>query len=375
MSRLLAGVRILDLTRMLAGPYGTMLLADMGAEVIKVEEPGGDPIRRMGPPFVNGESAYFLAVNRNKKSVELDLATETGRARFLKLVETADAVIDNYRYGVMGRLRLDHPHLVAARPDIITCSITAFGEDGPYRDLPAFDLILQAMGGGMSITGEPGGPPVRSGIPIGDLAGGMFAAMSVSAALFHRQVTGEGRHIDLSLLDIQVSMLSYVAQYHLADGQVPSPIGSGHQTVVPYQAFATADGHVAVAVFVDRFWPPLCEVLELAELAPRYPTNQDRLAARETLVPLIAERFRTRTTADWVARLWAARIPAGPVNRVDQVLRDPQVRARGMVARLSRPHPVAGMIEVLGNPVKDGEPDRFEPAPRLGEHNRELLGD
>lgn len=375
-SRTLAGVRVLDLSRMLAGPYGSMLLADMGAEVIKIEDPdGGDPIRQLGPPWVNGVSAYFLAINRNKRSVTLDLKSDAGREQFLRLVASADVVYENFRAGVADRLGIGPAACRAVKPDIITCAITAFGADGPYRDLPAFDLILQAMGGGMSITGEVGGRPVRAGLPIGDLAGGMFASQAVCAALFHRERTGEGQHIDLSLLDLQVSLLTYVAQYHWADGRVPGPVGSGHQTVVPYDSFDTADGvPVVVAVFTERFWPVLCAVLGLPDLVERYPTNAERLADRGGVMALLSARLRERPADDWIAALWAAGVPAGPVNSVDRVLDDPQVRHRGMVASTDRPHPVAGTHPLLGNPIQVGEEQRYEPAPLLGEHNLEILG-
>jgi len=221
------------------------------------------------------------------------------------------------------------------------------------------------MGGGMSITGEPGGTPMRAGIPIGDLGGGLFAALAVCGALLRRARTGHGEHVDLSLLDVQVSLLTYVAQYFLTDGRVPEPIGSGHQSVVPYQAFPTADGYVVVAVFVESFWAPLCQVLAMPELAARYPTNVERVHARAELVPLLAERFRTRTTDEWVKDLWAAGVPSGPVNTVDRVLTDPQVRHRGMVAS-------DGVRTLVGNPIKNGEPDTFSPAPALGQHNAEV---
>jgi crotonobetainyl-CoA:carnitine CoA-transferase CaiB-like acyl-CoA transferase len=369
MTDTLRGIRVLDLTRMLAGPYATMLLADMGAEVIKVEDPnGGDPIRRMGPPFeADGSSAYFNAINRNKKSVVIDLHSDHGRAQFLELVRTADAVVDNFRAGITERLRITHAALVAVKPDIVSCSMTAFGEDGPYRDLPAFDLILQAMGGGMSITGEPGSRPTRAGIPIGDLGGGAFAALAVCAALVKRGLTGRGEHIDLALLDVQVSMLTYVAQYFWTDGALPQPIGSGHQSAVPYQAFETADGHLVVAVFGDNFWPPFCRVLNLPELIDRYPTNPQRVGARVELVPLLEARLRTRPTDDWVRELWAAGVPSGPVATVDRVLDDPQVVHRGMVAS-------DGARRLLGNPVKTGAADTFTPAPALGQHNADVLG-
>jgi crotonobetainyl-CoA:carnitine CoA-transferase CaiB-like acyl-CoA transferase len=364
----LRGARVLDLTRMLAGPYATLLLADMGAEVIKIEAPGGDPIRSMGPPFeAGGESAYFAAVNRNKKSVVLDLNDQRDNDSFMRLVATADVVINNFRAGVMERLHLTPERLRGARADLITCSISAFGADGPYRDLPAFDLILQAMGGGMSITGEPGGRPTRAGIPIGDLGGGLFAAMAVCAALVRRSATGQGQHIDLSLLDVQVSLLTYVGQYFLTDGQVPRPIGSAHQSVVPYQAFQTADGYVVVAVFVENFWAPLCRLMGLEELVARYPTNAQRVAAREELVRLLEARFRQESTSHWVEALWRAGVPGGPVNTVDQVLGDPQVLHRQMLVS-------DGRRMLIGNPVKTGAPEHFTPAPDLGQHNGEVLG-
>jgi crotonobetainyl-CoA:carnitine CoA-transferase CaiB-like acyl-CoA transferase len=364
----LAGVRIVDLTRMLAGPYATMLLADMGAEVVKVEGPEGDPMRRMGPPFESdGRSPYFGAVNRNKKSVRLDLRQPDGLRLFLELVTTADAVIDNFRYGVTERLGITPERLRAVKPDLVTCAMTAFGGTGPYRDLPAFDLILQAMGGGMSITGEPGRPPVRAGIPVGDLGPGLFAALAVCAGLVRRARTGEGQHIDLSLLDTQVSMLTYVAQYHLTDGQVPGPVGSAHSSAVPYQAFPTSDGWIVLAVFGENFWAPLCRLLDLEEVGGRYPTNADRHAHREEVVAAISERLLGRTTDEWVPDLWEAGIPAGPVNTVDRVLADPQVRDRGMVGW-------DGERELLGNPVKTGAPDTYVPAPELGQHDAEVLG-
>jgi CoA:oxalate CoA-transferase len=374
MSRTLAGVRILDLTRMLAGPYGTMLLADMGAEVIKVEDPkGGDPIRAMGPPFVHGVSAYFLGINRNKKSITLDLKSPQAREVFMELVAVSDVVFDNFRPGVAERLGVGPEACRVARADIITCSATAFGADGPYRDLPAFDLILQAMGGGMSVTGEAARPPVRMGLPMGDLAGGIFAAMAICGALFSRERTGEGQHIDLSLLDVQASLLTYLAQYHWADGRIPGPSGTGHQTVVPYDWFECSDGiGLVVAVFTERFWRPFCEVIGLPDLADRYPTNAERLAERDELLGVVRKRFAERPSNEWIAALWDGGIPAGPVNTVDRVVRDPQILHRGMVVESAHPHPVAGTHRLLGNPVKAGDEDRFEPAPTLGEHNEEI---
>ena len=314
---LFEGVRVLDLSRMLAGPYGSMLLADMGAEVIKIEEPdGGDPMRVMGPPFLpDGESAYFLSINRNKKSIALDLTPPAGREVFLDLAAQADVVWENFRPGVMERLGLSYATLAGVNPGLILCSISAYGQDGPYRDWPAFDLALQAMGGAMSLTGEEGGRPVRMGLPMGDLAGGMFGAFAVAGALFRRSRTGHGAHVDLSLLDCQVSLLTYMAQYFWADGRVPGRMGSGHASVVPYQALATRDGHLIVAVFAEKFWGGFCRALERPEWEAdaRFASNRQRLAHREVLMPLVETVVRERTTEDWLARLHAAGVPAAPM--------------------------------------------------------------
>jgi crotonobetainyl-CoA:carnitine CoA-transferase CaiB-like acyl-CoA transferase len=374
---LFEGVRVLDLSRMLAGPYGSMLLADMGAEVIKIEEPdGGDPMRVMGPPFLpEGESAYFLSINRNKKSVALDLTTPAGRDVFLDLAAHADVVWENFRPGVMERLGLAYATLAGVNPGLILCSISAYGQDGPYRDWPAFDLALQAMGGAMSLTGEEGGRPVRMWLPMGDLAGGMFGAFAVAGALFRRARTGQGAHLDLSLLDCQVSLLTYVAQYFWADGRVPGRMGSGHASVVPYQALATRDGHLIIAIFAEKFWGGFCRAVEHPEWEgdPRFVTNRARLAHRETLMALVETVFRDRATEDWLARLHAAGVPAAPILGVDRVLSDPQVRHRRMVVDVD--HPRHGPLPTLGTPVKvDGAMDLpVTAAPLLGEHTDALL--
>jgi crotonobetainyl-CoA:carnitine CoA-transferase CaiB-like acyl-CoA transferase len=375
--RLLEGVRVLDLSRMLAGPYGSMLLADMGAEVIKIEDPdGGDPMRGMGPPFLpDGESAYFLAINRNKKSVALDLTREAGREVFFDLVRSADVVWENFRPGVMARLGCDHARLRRLNSRVVVCSISAYGQEGPYRDWPAFDLALQAMGGAMSLTGEPGGRPVRMGLPMGDLAGGMFGAFAVAGALFRREVTGEGAYLDLSLLDCQVSLLTYLAQYFWTDGRVPGPQGSGHASVVPYQAVATRDGYLIVAVFAEKFWRGFCVAVERPqwEHDPRFATNVDRVANREALIPMVEEVFRGRTTAEWLDRLQAQGVPVAPILTVDRVLGDPQVLEREMVVRMD--HPRHGRLPTLGTPIKvDGRLGvDVEPPPRLGEHTDQVL--
>jgi CoA:oxalate CoA-transferase len=379
MTALLSGVRVLDLSRMLAGPYGSMLLADMGAEVVKVEEPGGgDPMRAMGPPFLpDGESAYFLAINRNKKSVAVDLSAAEGRAVFHDLVRHADVVWENFRPGVMERLGCGYPELSALNPRLVMCSISAYGKEGPYRELPAFDLALQARGGGMSVTGEPGRPPARMGLPMGDLSGGLFGAFAVCAALVRRATTGRGAHVDLSLLDCQVSLLSYMAQYFWTDGRVPGPMGSGHASVVPYQALATRDGHLIVAVFSEKFWGGFCRAAGRPEweMDPRFATNRDRVAHRGALEALIAAGFAEDTTDAWLARLNAEGVPAAPINSIDRVLDDPQVKHREMVVQMN--HPRHGPLPTLGTPIKADGVFGLEVTPpaQLGQHTDEILRD
>jgi crotonobetainyl-CoA:carnitine CoA-transferase CaiB-like acyl-CoA transferase len=353
-----------------------MLLADMGADVIKIEAPGGgDPMRVMGPPFLGGgESAYFLAVNRNKKSVAVNLNEAAGREVFLDLVKAADVVWENFRPGVLARLGCDYGTLSAANPRLVLCSISAYGQDGPYRDWPAFDLALQAMGGGMSLTGEPDSHPVRMGLPMGDLTGGIMGALAVAAALFRRQLSGQGAHIDLSLLDCQASLLTYLAQYFWTDGRVPGPQGSGHESVVPYQALATRDGHVIVAVF-EKFWGGFCRAAGHPEWErdPRFAGNRDRVAHRAALMPLIEAAFASRTTEEWLARLSAEDVPAAPIQSMDRVLADPQLRLRQMVVEMR--HPRHGTIPTLGTPVKvDGRMElEVAPPPALGEHTEGVL--
>ena len=377
---LLQGIRVLDLSRMLAGPYGSMLLADLGADVIKIEEPGGgDPMRVMGPPFLGPgrESAYFLSINRNKKSVALDLERPEGQAVLHDLCRVADVVWENFRPGIMARLGCAPETLRGINPRLIVCSISAFGQDGPYREWPAFDLALQAMGGGMSLTGEAGRAPARMGLPMGDLAGGMFGALAVASALFRREQTGEGAHFDLSLLDGQVSLLTYIAQYFWADGRVPGRVGSGHASVVPYQAFPTADGHVVIAVFAEKFWAGFCRAIERPDLAtdPRFDSNPKRVEHRAELVPILEAVFPARTSAEWLARLQREGVPAAPINTVDQVVADPQVLLRRMVVDME--HPTLGTVRTLGTPIKAAGMPPFHPLPpsALGEHTESVLRD
>ena len=375
----LRGVKVLDLTRIISGPYGTMLLAFLGAEVIKIEEPQeGDVARRTTLYYQDGLSAVFIAENVGKKSVTLNLKTEKGRALFLRLTEKADAVIDNFRPGTMERLGLEYQTLKRVNPRIIACSISGYGAWGPLKDAPAFDLTAQAMAGTMSITGEPGRPPVKMGVPIGDLAAGMAGAFGVVAALYRREKTGQGEQIDVSMFDVQLSLLNYHAQYYLASGEIPEPVGSAHPNVVPYQAFQSRDGYVVVALWgVDYLWPVFCDSIERPDLAQddRFATNNKRVKHRELLIPILEEIFRRRTAAEWMAIFEGRRIPAAPVHDVGQVLALPQVEARQMLLNLT--HPATGNpLPALGNPVKMGGDgtETILPPPLLGQHTEEILG-
>jgi formyl-CoA transferase/CoA:oxalate CoA-transferase len=370
-SRPLTGVRVLDLARMLTGDYASMLLGDMGAEVIKIEEvDGGDPLRKMPPHFIEGESAYFLSINRNKKSVAIDLRHPKGREVLDRLAASCDVMIDNFRPGVLDRLGCGHERMRGVNPRLILCSITSFGTEGPMRDMPAFDLTLQAWSGAMSVTGEAGRAPARLGIPLGDLSGGIYAAVAICAALVRRERTGQGGTVDLSLLDCLTAMHTYAAQYYFADGRVPGPQGSSHMSVVPYGAFAVADGWIVIGIFTERFWEAFCRALDHLEWAhdPRYESNPRRVANRDVLEESIREVLAGRPSGEWLERLHAAGIPAAPILTLDRTLAlDPLLR-RGMVT--SYRHPVAGEVRTLGDPVMRRAP---APAPLLGEHTEALL--
>ncbi len=381
MNSVLSGIRIVDLSRVLAGPYGTLLLGDLGAEIIKIEDPKeGDPTRNITPGKVEGEDPYFLGLNRNKKSITLNLNSLRGREIFHHLVKISDVVYDNYRPDVLPKLGADYETLKKVNPRIISCSISGFGHTGAMQNRPAFDLTLQAMGGAMSVTGEPGRSPVRLGLPMGDLAGGMFAAYAISAALFHREKTGEGIKIDLSLLDCQVSLLTYMAQYYFFNGIVPGPIGSGHQSIVPYQGFKTQDLWIVVAVFVEKFWPKFCKVLGLENIAsdPRFDKNQKRLQNKATLVPILEEAVLKWKGEDLLKRLDEEDVPAAPVNTLDRILSDSQILSRNMVVQID--HPKVGKFKSVGNPIKVSHypEEKYQPPPMLGQHNEsvycELLG-
>lgn len=374
-------ITVLDLTHMLSGPYGTMLLADLGARTIKIEPPGtGEGTRRLlekdADNSRDGMGAYFLTLNRNKHSVCVDLKSDAGRAVFLDLVRQADVVFDNFSVGVTQRLGIDYASLSQVNPRIITCSVTGFGQTGPDTGLPAFDQVVQAMGGGMSITGHPDGGPVRSGIPIGDLGGGIFGAIGVLAAIAQREQTGRGQHVDVSMLDAQISMLNYMATMHLLSGEVPGAIGNSHFVHVPYNSFPTADGHVIVACIGDAFFERFAAFMNLPELnKPEYRQQPVRYAARETINAVIAQAFRQQPTAYWLEQLRAARIPCGPVNNFEQALGSEQVLARNMVVPVQLPSGTT--VRMPGNPVKlsDSPDDVFTPPPALGQHTQAVLQD
>lgn len=378
MSKPLEGIRILDLTHMLSGPYAGMLLADLGAETIKVEPLTGEGTRALlaGDPrhSMHGMGAYFLTLNRNKQSVCIDLKSEQGLQVFYDLVRQADVVIDNFSAGVPGKLKIDFEHLKQINPKIITCSVTGFGQDGPNYLRPAFDQVVQAIGGGMSITGLDERTPTRAGIPIGDLGGGMFAVMGVLAALQARQSKGHGQHVDISMLDCQISMLNYMATMHLLSGENPAPLGNAHFVHVPYNTYTTADGFVVIAVIFDSFWDNLVGLLDVDELKdPKFKTQPVRLANQAMIDGVINRVLKSNPTDYWVKRLTEVRVPCGPVNRFSEALSDPQIRHRQMVVDI--PHPLGGTVEVPGNPIKLSvdSANSYSAPPLLGEHTNDVL--
>lgn len=373
-------ITVLDLTHMLSGPYGTMLLADLGARTIKVEPPGsGEGTRRLlehDPDYSrDGMGAYFLTLNRNKQSVCIDLKGETGLAVFKDLVRSADVVFDNFSVGVTQRLGIDYAALSEINPRIITCSVTGFGSTGPDTQRPAFDQVVQAMGGGMSITGTPEQGPTRSGIPIGDLGGGVFGAMGVLAALAERERTGRGQHVDVSMLDAQISLLNYMATMHLMSGIVPQGIGNSHFVHVPYNAYPTADGYIIVACIGDAFWKRFLECIDLPALRkPEYDLQPGRFAAKTQIDAIVSDELRKQPTTYWLEKLSAARIPCGPVNNFQQALNDAQVRARDMIVEV--PLKSGQMLSMPGNPIKLSAANerQYGSPPDLGEHTDAVLG-
>jgi CoA:oxalate CoA-transferase len=372
----LCGLRILDLTQFLAGPFCTQILADLGAEIIKIEPAAGDPTRFLPPYFHKGESAYFLAVNRSKQSMVLDLSIEPGRNVFCDLVKHADVVIEAFRPGVAKKLGADYDALKAVNPRIVYCSISGFGQDGPYATRPAYDMIVQALSGGMSLTGEIGGRPVRSGTPIGDLNAGQSAATAILAALWERERSGAGQAIDISMLDVQIAMLSYLGEYYLISGDMPGLQGRGHMSIPTYNAFRARDGRdVLICANTERMWQQLCEALEIPELMkdPRFETNERRHAHRAELEPILERAFAQYDCADLLKRFHERGIPSAPVNSVAEALADPQIAHRRMVREVL--HTLGGEIRVLGNPIKfsrSGE-NEFRSPPTLGQHTESVL--
>ena len=377
----LSGITLLDLTHMLSGPYGTMTLTDLGACTIKVEPPGrGEGTRELlasDPDYSRGGmGAYFMTLNRSKRSVCIDLKKDEGRSVFYDLVRQADIVFDNFAAGVPKRLRIDHDTLAAINPRIITCSVTGFGETGPDTQRPAFDQVVQGMGGGMSITGMPRQPPMRAGIPMGDLGGGIFGAIGVLAALQARNVTGLGQHVDVSMLDVQVSLLTYMATMHLMSGHVPGRIGNSHFVHVPYNVFATQDSHIVIACIGDVFFERFLGVVNRPELKkPEYLRQPERFAARATIDAIISDELSNHTSAYWLAKLQAARIPCGPVNDFAQALSDPQVLARDMVVEV--PLPTGEVMRMPGLPMKfSASPTpTYGAPPTLGQDTQSILSE
>ncbi len=385
--RSLDGIRVLDLSRVLAGPWCGQNLGDLGADVIKVERPGaGDDTRGWGPPFLpdregrdTQDAAYYLAANRNKRSIVLDIASPAGQQAVRDLARHCDVVIENYKLGQLARYGLDYEGLRAVRPDIVYCSITGFGQTGPLAPRPGYDFIIQAMGGLMSVTGEaderPGGGPQKVGVAVTDLMTGMYATQAILAALFHRQRTGEGQYIDMALLDTAVAMLANMNTNFLVSGTPPHRWGNAHPNVVPYQAFRCADQWMIVAVGNDGQFQRMCEIGGRASLGadPRFARNSDRVRNREALIPLVAEMIAERTMNEWISAFEAAGVPCGPINDLAQVFETPQVQARALRVDIERED--AGPVPLVGSPIKfSATPVRYDlPPPRLGEHTAEVL--
>jgi formyl-CoA transferase len=378
---------VLDLSRVLAGPWCTQLLADLGAEVIKIEKPGsGDDTRGWGPPFLKdtqgrdtGEAAYYLACNRGKRSVAVDFTQSEGQAIVRELARGADIVVENFKLGGLAKYGLDYAKLATVNPRLVYCSITGFGQTGPYAERAGYDFIIQGMGGFMSVTGErddlPGGGPQKAGIAISDLMTGMYACTAILAAIAQRELSGAGQYIDVSLLDAQVAMMAVMNMNYLVSGTPPDRAGNAHQNIVPYQVFACADGHLILAVGNDAQFARFCEIAGKTEWArdPRFAANAERVKRRDVLVPLIEAVMHSRTQGEWLAALEAVGVPCGPINRLDQVFADPQVRARGM--RFDLPHRLSGTVPQVGNPLHfSATPVAYTQAPPLlGEHTSAVL--
>lgn len=387
MKQALEHIKVLDLTRVLAGPWATQILADMGAHVIKIERPGiGDDLRGWGPPFLKdadgeetADAAYFLSTNRGKKSVTLDISTPQGQEIVRELARRADVFVENYKVGTLARYGLDHESLRAINPRLVYCSVTGFGQSGPYAPLPGYDYIFQGMGGLMSITGLPdeesGGGPLKTGIPITDVVTGIYASTAILGALEHRNISGEGQHIDIALLDCLVNVTGCAVMNYFLSGQIPRRLGNGHSNMVPYQVFRCKQGDMIVAVGNDTQFAAFSTLIGRPGLATdsRFNTSAQRSRNRETLVPIIAEAMVARTMQEWVSLLEAANVPCGPINNLQQVFEDPQVRHRGL--KLSLPHGAGVQAPGVANPIRySATPIVYgNAAPRLGEHTLEVL--
>ncbi len=376
----LEGIRLLELTHMVSGPYAGMILADLGAETIKVEPPGQGEMTRLimadEPGYaVQGMGPYFMSLNRNKKSVSLNLKLPAGLALFYELVGMADVVLNNYRAGVMRRLKIDHEHLAEVNPGIITCSITGFGETGPDRDRPAYDMVAQAMSGVMSVTGQTDAAPMRAGIPIADVSGSMMGVTGILAALVARGRTGRGQHVDISMLDAQISAMNYMATIALISGQAPERMGSAHRSHVPYDVYPCKDGYLILAVVTDPFWRSLTELLPLDELdTPENRSRRGRIKNRSQIDRVLGQLFQTGSRKYWLEKLQSARIPCAPVNDFCEAFEEPQVRAREMVVEVEFPQ--GSRVRMPGNAVKLSETyaGTFTPSPLVGQHNQEIFG-
>lgn len=370
----LEGIRVLDLTWVLAGPYATMILCDLGAEVIKIERPGRGDIARGNGPFIDGVSSYFLSLNRGKKSITLNLAAAEGKRIFLNLVRQADVLVENFVPGTMKKLGLDYEVVQEHNPRIIYAACSGYGQTGPYATKPALDIIVQGMGGIMSITGEPGGPPLRPGASLGDIVAGMFTCIGILAALQERNRSGKGQMIDISMLDCQVAILENAFARYFATGEVPQPLGTRHPVVTPFQAFPTKDGYIVVAILGDQ-WPLFCAAIDRVDLIDdeRFQTGFSRTQHYQELEPILTEAMKQKTTREWLEELEQMQIPCGPINTIDQVAQDPQILAREMIVKV--PHPGIGEVRVTNTPVKlSRTPGRVErTCPELGEHTREVL--
>jgi len=373
----LSNVRILDLAAMIAGPYATFLLADLGAEVIKIEKPGmGEAARGIPPHFFQGESAYFIAMNRNKRSMTLDLKTPRAREIFYELAKNSDVVLDNFRPGVVKKLGVDYDNLKKINPRIICCSISGYGQTGPFKDRPAFDLMVQARGGIMSFTGEPGRRPVKMGAPIADLAGGLFAVNGILAALYQRKQTGRGQNIDIALLDCQISLLTYRAQYYFVGDEIAQPVGSGHTSLKPLGDFKTKTFDIVIDCHTQKHFNELCNAIGKPEMADdaRFNSRENRLTNKGELYDILEREFFKKTGEEWL-ELLDKRIPIGPINTVDKALSDPQVLSRNMVVETDYGN--GKKLKILGNPIKMSEIDEeiFKAPPRLGEDTEQILKD